>query len=348
MSKRRSNKKITIKDVAEHAKASMSTVSMVVNNKGYVSDGKKKEIMRSIEELGYVPTQSAKNLASNKTHNIGFILRESHFTLSEPFYTRIFLGTEFESRNHNYYVLLATVPDEYNPAKDTPRLLKEHNVDGLIIAGKVSPGLLKQVEDAHIPFVLVDFKYKSYPSITVNNFDASIEAVRYLLKQGYEEVGFLGADTSHPSIQARMEGYQMAMMKTGVKDIDQYVFVSEEDAPTLQTGMKLAEKMMKSPHVPRAVFCANDALALGVLKYAEQNNISIPDELAVMGFDDVDGAKYSSPKLSTVRVYKEQMGELALRHLIQQLDKETNGDAKYERGNHMFKTPTELILRESS
>ena len=124
------NKKVTIKEVAKHAKASMSTVSMVINNKGYVSDEKRKKILHSIEELGYVPSASARNLASNRTNNIGFILRESHFTLSEPFYTRIFLGTEFESKKHNYYVLLATVSDTYKKKIDTPRLLKELSLQG--------------------------------------------------------------------------------------------------------------------------------------------------------------------------------------------------------------------------
>ncbi|MEO1020894.1 MAG: LacI family DNA-binding transcriptional regulator, partial [Bacteroidota bacterium] len=157
----KASKKITIKDVAKHSNSSISTVSMVINNKGYVSEEKRKHILRSITDLGYVPTASARNLASNKTNNIGFILRESHFTLSEPFYTRVFLGAEFESKKHNYYVLLATVPDEYKKEEDTPRLLKERNVDGIIIAGKVSHDLLEEVENSGIPFVFADYKYKS-------------------------------------------------------------------------------------------------------------------------------------------------------------------------------------------
>lgn len=347
MSSTKSKKKITIKDVAEHANASMSTVSMVVNNKGYVSDEKRKHIQKSIKTLGYVPSASARNLASNKTNNIGFILQESHFTLSEPFYTRIFLGAEFESKKHNYYVLLATVPQNYKKGADTPRLLKERNVDGIIIAGKVDLALLEEVEESGIPFVLVDYQYKSIPSVSVDNRNASIEAIRYLNQKGHSKVAFLGADQYHPSIAERLEGYQLAMLKEGFTDTSRLVFLAEDDSPTLQTGYHLASRLFESGEEPTAVFCANDAMALGLIKYAEQHDIIIPEDIAVIGFDDVDGAKFSTPKLTTVRVFKEQFGELALRYLTDIMDLPESENAKYERGNHMLTVPTELVVRES-
>lgn len=343
-------KKVTIKDVADHANASISTVSMVINNKGYVSDEKRKDILHSIKKLGYVPSASARNLASNRTNNIGFILRESHFTLSEPFYTRIFLGAEFESKKHNYYVLLATISDTYKKGEDTPRLLKERNVDGIIIAGKVNGELLEEVEESGIPFVLVDYKYKSFPYISVDNRNASLEAVRYLLSKGHTEISFLGADPYHPSISERLEGFQLAMLKAGYSDTSDLVLVDEDGSPTLQTGYNLGAKLFKSGKKPTAVFCANDAMAIGFMKYAEQHKIKVPEEVAVVGFDDVEGAKFSSPPLTTVRVFKEQFGELALRYLTEILDDNDKDKdlSKYERGNHRLTIPSELVIRESS
>jgi LacI family transcriptional regulator len=348
LNKAKSKKKVTIKDVASHANASMSTVSMVVNGKGYVSDEKRKDILSSIRALNYVPSATARNLASNRTNNIGFILRESHFTLSEPFYTRIFLGTEFEAKNHNYYVLLSTVTDEYEKGVDTPRLLKERNVDGIIIAGKVDKGLLQEVEDSGIPFVLVDYQYKSYPSIAVDNINSGIEAVRYLIEKKHSEIAFVGADIKHPSISGRLEGYQLAMLKAGYKDVNNLVYVAEDESPTLQTGFEIAEKIFDSPNKPTAVFCANDALALGLMKCAEHRGINIPEEVAVIGFDDVEGAKFSSPKLTTIRVFKEQIGELALSHLAELLEDTPSKNSKFERSNHMLTVPTELVIRESA
>lgn len=348
MSTTKITKKVTIKDVALHANASMSTVSMVINNKGYVSDEKKKDILHSIKKLGYVPSASARNLASNKTNNIGFILRESHFTLSEPFYTRIFLGAEFESKKHNYYVLLATVADDYRKGEDTPRLLKERNVDGIIIAGKVSGELLEEVEESGIPFLLVDYQYKSFPYISIDNRNASIEAIQYLIDKGHTKISFLGADPYHPSISARLEGFQLAMLKAGFSDTSDMVFLEEDESPTIQTGYNLGAQLFKSGAKPTAVFCANDAMAIGFMKYAEQHKIKVPDEVAVVGFDDVEGAKFSTPSLTTIRVFKEQFGELALRYLTEIMDDNGNDTSKYERGNHMLTVPSELVIRESS
>ncbi len=348
MGNSKTQRKVTIKDVAKHANASMSTVSMVVNQKGYVSDEKRKIILNSIRELGYVPSASARNLASNRTNNVGFILKESHFTLSEPFYTRIFLGTEFESKKHNLYVLLATVSDSYKKEIDTPRLLKERNVDGIIIAGKVSLDLLEEVEDSGIPFVLVDYQYKSFPYISTDNMHASMEAVQYLINKGHSKISFLGADPYHPSIAKRLEGYQLAMLKAGYSDTSEFVFLEEEDSPTLQTGYNLGAKLFKSTVKPTAVFCANDAMALGFMKYAEQHKIKVPDDVAVIGFDDVEGAKFSSPKLTTVRVFKEQFGELALRYLTEIIDNSKENHKRFERGNHLLTVPTELVVRDST
>jgi LacI family transcriptional regulator len=341
-------KKITIKDVAEHSKSSISTVSMVVNNKGYVSDEKRKSIRNSIDELGYVPTASARNLASKKTNNIGFILRESHFTRSEPFYTRIFLGAEFESNKQNYYVLLATVPDDYIPGEDTPRLLKERNVDGIIIAGKVNHLLIEEVENSGIPFVFADYQYKSYSSISVDNRNATLEAFRYLINLDHKDICFIGADKSHPSIAERMEGYQLGMIKNGVSNTEDYIFMDETGSPTFEAGYKMAKAMMNSAIKPTAVICANDAMALGLMKYCENENINIPQDLAVVGFDDVDGAKYASPPLTTVRVFKEQFGELALKYLADLLEEKHSENEKFDRGNHALTVPSELVIRDST
>lgn len=326
----------------------MSTVSMVVNGKGYVSDVKRREIQSAIRNLGYVPSAPARSLASNRTNNIGFILRESHFTLSEPFYTRIFLGAEFESKNQNYYVLLATVADDYKRHTDTPRLLKERNVDGIIIAGKVNSELLKEVEDSGIPFVLVDYQYKSYPSITIDNRNASMEAVRYLIEKGHRDIAFLGSDIRHPSISDRLEGYQLAMLKAGFQDTDELIFADQHMSPTLQSGYDLGMRLLNGKRRPTAAFCANDALALGLIKCAKEMKIKIPDELAVVGFDDVEGGKFSTPQLTTVRVFKEQLGELALKLLAEMLDDIPALNSKFERSNHMLTVPAELIIRESA
>src|SRR5690349_3574720 len=126
----------TIHDVAKRAELSISTVSLVLNNKSNVSESTREKVLQIIAELGYHPQRSARGLASSLSGNLGFILSEDHFSQAEPFYTKIFLGTEFEARAHNYYILLTTVETAPRADSTPPRFLLEQNVDGVIIAGK--------------------------------------------------------------------------------------------------------------------------------------------------------------------------------------------------------------------
>lgn len=137
----------TIRDVARAANVSISTVSLVLNNKGNVSEATRQRVLEVAQALGYKPSRAARDLSLQRTGNVGFVLREDHFTRSEPFYTYIFLGTEFEARLHNLYVLLTTIPRAYRKGEDTPRFLRERSIDGLLVAGKVSEDFFSRGAD---------------------------------------------------------------------------------------------------------------------------------------------------------------------------------------------------------
>ena len=134
----------TIKDVAKKAGVSLSTVSLVINDKQNVSEATIRKVQQAIQELNYHPRRSAQVLASKKSGNIGFILTNDHFSRAEPFYTKIFLGSEFEARKHNYYILLTTIENKFSK-KSIPRFLLEKNVDGVILAGRVPESLVNYI-----------------------------------------------------------------------------------------------------------------------------------------------------------------------------------------------------------
>ena len=345
-------KSITIQDVARHAKASISTVSNVINGKGYVSVSKRRDILRSVEILGYVPSTSARNLALARTHNIGFVLRESHFTHSEPFYTRIFLGAEFESRKHDHYVLLATIPDEYHVGVDTPRFVRERNVDGVIVAGSVPTAFIEELVDVGLPFILVDYSHADYPCLSIDNRGGVIEAISYLIeKKGHRSIAFLGAYMSHPSIRERLQGYRIALFQAGITLNEEYVLTDATAAsPTHEIGFSLAEQFFRLEDRPNAVFCVNDAMALGFMRYAHENGFRIPEDVALIGFDDVDGAVFASPPLTTVRVFKEQFGEMAMRQLIEKVEgsSRSDGSYRYDRTTERLLLSTVLVVRGSA
>lgn len=338
----------TIATVADAARVSISTVSLVMNGKGPVADETRQRVLSAAERLGYVPTRAAQHLAGQRTGNVGFVLREDHFTRSEPFYTRIFLGTEFEARHRNLYVLLTTIPAAYTPGRDTPRFLRERSVDGLVVAGKVDPAFLDEVAGTGLPVVLVDFAYGGLPAITLDNAGGAREAVAHLVARGHTRVAFVGADLAHPSLAERYAGYRSALADAGLAEDAALVFTADDLAPTRLLGQRLGRRLLDASPRPTAVFCANDALALGVLDAARAASVAVPGALAVAGFDDVEGAVEAVPPLTTVRVFKEQIGEIALRTLAEALADRPAHAPNYDRGSPVTRISTELVVRGSS
>ncbi len=307
-------KRISIRDVAREAGVAISTVSLVMNGKANVAEETRARVAGAAEKLGYQPSRQARRLVQCDTGNVGFVLREDHFTRSEPFYTGIFLGVEFEARRQNRYVLLTTVPEVYRPALDEPRFLREHNVDGVLVAGKVDGAFLDALAALSLPVVLVDYSAPGFASVEIDNEGAGRAMAEHFLRQGYRRPAFVGADPEHPSLRARLVGFRRGLADGGHPLDAARVYLSE-DAPTRATGRTLARDVLAPREGPDAVFCANDALALGLIEVARAQGRSVPESLAVAGFDDVQSASESTPPLTTVRVFREHLGELSLLHL---------------------------------
>ncbi len=332
----------TIKDVAKRANVSLSTVSLVVNNKSYVSPKTRERVERVINELGYHPTSSARGLALRKSGNIGFILTNDHFTQSEPFYTKIFLGAEFEIQKHNYYILLATIPKQFNASNSIPRFLLEKNVDGVIVAGRVDYKMIEFIETMGIPLVLIDYKIsnRQYSTIVMNNYKGAEQAVKHLISHGHKKIGFIGGELQHPSIKQRYIGYSEALAGAGIQPENNWIVKDLPDTRQMN-GYDGARKLFSKKECrPTAIFVANDAMALGVMKYCKENNIKIPDDLAVIGFDNIEASYYVEPKLTTIDVNKEEMGIIGVQTLLNSIKEKTD----IVRNIH---TSVELVIRES-
>jgi LacI family transcriptional regulator len=333
----------TIKDVAKRAGLSLSTVSLAINNSGYVSKETRAKVSRAVEELGYHPSRAARVLASNRSGNIGFILSDDHFSLVEPFYTRIFLGTEFEARNHNFYVLLTTVGRQLRKPGDMPRFLLERNVDGVIIAGKVNASLVDHIEALGLPMVLVDYELprKRVSTVLIDNRRGGELVTQHLITAGgHRDIGFIGGDVGHPSIRERLASFKQTMDNNGHANGGQFIIDDEPDT-RVQNGYNAAERMLNRRKKPTAIFAANDAMAIGCLRYAKNRGMKVPDDLALAGFDDIEMSSHVDPRLTTVRVFKEEMGAHAVRRLL---------DAVLSKKEAVVTThvPVELIVREST
>ncbi len=338
--------RVTISDVAAQAGVSISTVSLVMNGKGAVADATRSRVQTAATRLGYTPSRTARGLAAGRTGNLGFVLREDHFRQSEPFYTRVFLGAEFEARRRGLYVLLSTVPERYD-ARHAPRFLHEHSVDGIVVAGRVDDGFLDALDRSAIPYVLADYAHAGAPSVQVDNRGGAALAAAHLVERGHTRAAFLAADCDHPSMIARRHGFVAAMTEAGHPVPPAHV-VTDAGAANRAAGARLGATLLGGPDRPQAVFCGNDALALGVLDAARTLALGVPTDLAVVGFDDVEGAALSAPPLTTVRVCKEQLGEVALGVLAERTAPRGPGAARFDRAASVTHLATDLVVRAST
>ena len=318
----------------------MSTVSLVLNKKGYVSESTKQKVLGIIKELDYHPQPSARGLASSLSGNIGFILTDEHFSQSEPFYTRIFLGSELEARKHNYYILLTTVGRSVKQSNDIPRFLFDNNVDGIIIAGKVGLSWIDYIRKKNIPLLLIDFVAPHVSSVTIDNRAGAELVMQHLLTGKHTKIGFIGGDIKHPSVQERYVQYQNMLLNAGITPDKGWESVTQENT-TMVDGYEAARNIFsRNGNRPTAIFAANDAMGIGCMRYLAEKGIKVPADVAVVGFDNVEAGLHADPPLTTVNVHREEMGSLAVRRMVEMIKDKSDVVTRTV-------TPVELVLRES-
>jgi len=331
----------TIRDVAKKAHLSLSTVSLVLNNKTNVNEETRQKVLQIIEELGYHPRRSARGLASQLSGNIGFILTDDHFSQAEPFYTKIFLGTEFEARKHNYYILLTTVSRTFK-ASDIPRFLLEHNVDGVIVAGEIGSGWIDYITGRTLPGVLIDFELnrRSLSTVLIDNHAGARMAVDHLADNGHTNIGFIGGNITHPSIRSRYDGFLETMQERGLTPNRGWTYVDGETTALID-GYRAAEQFLASGALPTAVFAANDVMAIGFMQCLKERGMSVADTIAIVGFDNIEAGLQVIPRLTTMNVHCEELGSIAVRRMAEMISSKTEAVTKTI-------IPVELVVRESS
>ena len=333
---------VTIKDVALKASVSLSTVSLVLNKKKNVTEETRLKVQRAINTLNYYPRRIARGLASKTSGNIGLILTEDHFSRAEPFYTKVFLGTEFEARKYHYYVLLTTVDKVFRKDQHIPRFLLEKNVDGVILAGTIPSGLIDYIRSTSLPFVMVDYLPKSgqVSAVLIDNFDGAYQAVTHLIQLGHRRIAFVGGDMAHPSLQARYEGYHKAQSDADIPINDALIAMEETDT-SIQDGYAAMTKLIQRNEPFSALFAGNDAMAHGCLRCLGEHGIHVPGKVAIVGFDDIESDVLIEPHLTTVRVDKVELGAFAVRRLVEMIEKGSIIPGK-------TLIPTELVIRRST
>lgn len=328
----------TMKDVARKAGVSTSTVSHVINNNRFVSDGVREKVELAIRELNYAPSALARSLKINQTHTIGMLLTAS----SNPFYAEVVRGVEDSCYERGYSLILCnTAGDEERMNRSLETLLQKR-VDGLLI----------MCTESHLPSADILNRYPSIPAVMMdwapfeergdiiqdNALLGGELATQHLIDSGYTRIACIAGPLDKTPARMRLEGYQNAMAKNGLPILPGYVVNGDFE---FQGGYNAMIELLALDTPPQAVFTSNDAMAVGVYHALFQEGLTIPHDVAVMGYDDIELARYLSPPLTTVHQPKDELGELAIDTLIHRL---SDPDASPQT---LVLTP-ELVIRGSA
>ena len=333
------SRKVTIYDIARYLKISPASVSYVINGVDKVSKETRERVLAAIKELGYSKDTNAAYLSTGKSNTIALFLPQEDLSIAfsqNPFYGE-FLGSFAKRIQRKGYDLLI---EPLLEAKDFAKWIKGKNLRGIITIGKFPLEYYKAIKSFDIPAVLVDV-FEDYASefttLRINDSDGSYLATQYLLEKGHREIAFLSGPIQESEVDKRRYlGYAAALKDHGIPLNQEYLFECEA---TFDEGFRISQKIMENPKIT-ALVSAADILAMGVMRGYYEKKKRIPEDLSIIGFDDIQSAKLVSPALTTVKQDIMEKGRLASKLLI---DAITLGDHS---AKHLVLQPT-LVIRES-
>lgn len=323
---------ITIKDIANRVGVAPSTVSRALNNKGGVSEKTRGVILDIAKELGYVPNVAARGLAMKRTENLGFLINRRQSLDPGTFYGEIMEGIEAVARDRGYHLIFST-----NGSETLPTVIQEKRVDGLILAGcDIKKNLILSLKRKGIPLVLVDNHLDKVDSVATDNVNGAYEAVERLISLGHQRIGFIAERFNDLSFSERFEGYKLALEDHDLRYDEDLV---AEGVMGPDCGYVAMRRLLEKG-VPTAVFAANDEAAAGAIRAIKGAGFRVPDEMAVVSFDDGLIALHTEPLLTTMRVFRKRMGMVAAGRLIELI-------ADPDQPSAQIKLSTQLIVRGS-
>ena len=329
---------VTLKDIAERAKVTAATVSMVINNKPNISEETREKVLSIARELNYYPNAIARGLATSKANAIGVIVPN----LASSYVVRILQGIKSTNRDIDYTVqLFDTIGQKETETQLFQRLARERRIDGAILIGPVcSEEELRVFKDEHVPCVVIARKCDILDSVYVNNTRGSFEATEYLIGKGHQSIACIVCYKKNLPMDERLDGYRQSLSSHTIPFNHDLVFEVADD--TMAEGKAVFQKIMASPLKPSAVFVpAGDMVAIGIIKTAISGGMSVPEDLAVVGYDDLPAAEVVEPTLTTVRQPKLEMGDNAIDLII---DKIEGRDTEIKD----IELPTKFICRNSA
>ncbi|MBU9710856.1 LacI family DNA-binding transcriptional regulator [Evansella tamaricis] len=329
-----------IHDVADRAGVSIATVSNVINEKGRVSEKTVSKVKMIIEEMGFTPNLSARSLKQMKSSLIGLIVpfqQDDGNLQDNPFYWNLVSGIEAGTRDQKFHVIISGVNENKGEVLD---FVKERNIDGLVVVGTYqgSP-IMERIKEMQVPCVFID-SYLMEPDlyqVYLDDEQGGYTGTKYLLDKGHTKIAVVGGEAKEDGVtKGRLQGHRIALESRGLTYDERYRI---ETPGSMEGGYLAAEEIRKLSDVT-AVFCFSDVVAFGLMKGLHDLDYKIPEDISIIGFDDLYFSKYVSPPLTTISQDVSMKGRMATQLLIKQIE-------KMEVVNKKIVLPIDLRERES-
>lgn len=329
---------VTMKDIAKRAGVSIRTVSRVVNGQGEISAETATRVQAIIDELGYRPNQMARGLVSNRTNSLAFVIA----SLINPYYAELAQGISAASHAHNYQMLLSSHENNAQQQRSVFASLVAQGVDGIIVfPARESISDFLRFSDNFRPVIAIDIDVQ-HPNISLvgtNVYKGAQMAVEHLIERGHTHIGMVNAARSIKKTRER--GFLDAMKQHNLMMSDDKIIPGDDEASDIIGGMNATKALLSNHPEITAIFCYNDLMGLGAIRAAQDLNLSIPDDLAIVGFDDIYIGNIFKPELTTIRVDKSEMGRVAVETLLSLLDNDALA-------NQSIVLDPELIVRDTT
>lgn len=328
---------ITILDVAAEAGVSYGTVSRVINDAPHVKAATRERVLKAMESLGFTVNRQARSLAGGKSQTIGILVPD----LGTGYIGEIIRGVDAELSLGGYDMMLYTTHRAAAKEAGYVANLVKGLADGLILVLPRNPSDYVETLTRHeFPFVLIDHQGagSDCPAVGATNWQGAYNATEYLFKLGHRRIGFITGSLDLGAAIDRLEGYRAALRTQHLPDDSQLIYEGTFFQPDGYAG---AEALLDLENPPTAIFASNDSMAMGVMDAVRARGLRIPDDVSIVGFDDVPQAALVRPALTTVRQPLEQMGRVATQVLLDLLKNPLKQINRIE-------LPTELVVRDST
>lgn len=327
----------TIKDVARLAGVSTTTVSHVINKTRFVAETTQEKVLDAVKQLNYAPSAVARSLKCNTTRTIGMLVTQS----TNLFFSEVIDGVESYCYRQGYTLILCNTGGIYEKQRDYIRMLAEKRVDGmLVMCSDLTEELLEMLEShPNIPKVIMDWgpETSQADKIIDNSEEGGYLATKYLIEKGHKAIACLSGHFVKAACQERIAGFRRAMAEANLPVNDDWILEGNFEC---DTAVLAADKILAMDTRPTAVFCFNDTMALGLMSRLQQRGVRVPQDMSIIGYDNIELAEYFSPPLTTVHQPKRRVGKNAFEILLERIK-----DKEHER--RTFEMHPEIVERDT-